>query len=79
MNETDTSISTDTEFVIDVAETRISDLWKKEDYWAIWLGFLILIFGLVVYFNNAPADMTEKIKQANSIMAIQESKAPLKP
>ena len=31
------------DIVVDVGKSSISDLWKKEDYWAIWLGFLALI------------------------------------
>ena len=45
------------DIVIDVAKSSISDLWTKEDYWAIWLGFLLLIFGMFIYFPNPPADM----------------------
>ena len=29
--------------VVDDGRARLSDLWKKEDYWAIWLGFVLLI------------------------------------
>lgn len=64
--------------VIDIAKSSISDLWKKEDYWAIWLGFLILVFGLIVYFNNAPAQMDQKIAEANAAMAKEEAAAPFK-
>lgn len=38
------------EIVTDRTETKISDLWKKEDYWAIWLGFLVLLAGVLIYF-----------------------------
>ena len=78
MNDSDNPIPPDSDVIIDVAESKISDLWTKEDYWAIWLGFLFLIFGLVVYFINAPADMNEKIQKANAIMAEQQAKAPFK-
>ncbi len=27
------------DIVQDEAKTKLSDLWLKEDYWAIWLGF----------------------------------------
>ena len=66
------------EVVIDVGKSSISDLWKKEDYWAIWLGFLILLFGMFVYFNNAPKDMNQKIAEANAIMAKESQTAPYK-
>ena len=35
--------------VIDRGKGQISDLWKKEDYLAIWLGFIILIVGLLIF------------------------------
>ena len=51
MNDTEKTVPPEGEVVVDIGETKISDLWKKEDYWAIWLGLLILIFGMFVYFN----------------------------
>ena len=33
----------DSGIVIDKAKSSWSDLWKKEDYWAIWMGFFLLI------------------------------------
>jgi len=39
-------------------KSGFSDLWKVEDYWAIWLGFLLLILGIVLYFPRGPANMT---------------------
>ncbi|MFH1914291.1 MAG: putative sulfate exporter family transporter [Pseudomonadota bacterium] len=64
--------------VVDTATSSWSDLWKKEDYLAIWLGFLILIIGSVFYFNNEPADMREKFAEANAIMEAEAAKAPFK-
>ena len=66
------------QIVVDRAASRLSDLWKKEDYWAIWLGFLMLIVGIVIYFNNAPADMQKKINEANAVLAAESTKAPFK-
>jgi uncharacterized membrane protein YadS len=64
--------------VIDQASSRLSDLWKKEDYWAIWLGFLMLFVGIVIYFNNAPADMEQKISKANAALVTESTRAPFK-
>ena len=64
--------------VVDVARSRISDLWTKEDYWAIWLGVLILIVGMAIFFNNAPEGMESKIAESNSTMVAQEELAPFK-
>ena len=64
--------------VIDRAAGKLSDLWKKEDYWAIWLGFLLLLAGVLIYFNNPPADMALKIAKANEILASEAGRAPFK-
>ena len=68
----------DQDVVIDRGKSSISDLWKKEDYWAIWLGFVLLLMGLIIYFNNPPADMNEKIDQANATLAAEAARAPFK-
>jgi len=64
--------------VIDKAGGSLSDLWKKEDYWAIWLGCVMLIVGMLTYFNNPPANMNEIIDKANKTMAEEAKKAPFK-
>lgn len=38
--------------VVDQGQTKLSDLWTKEDYWAIWLGFVILIAGMWLFLAN---------------------------
>ncbi len=76
--EASTQPNTRNEVVTDKATTKLSDLWKKEDYWAIWLGFIMLIAGIAIYFNNAPADMEQKISRANQTLAAESSKAPFK-
>ncbi len=67
-----------TGIVIDQVKTRFSDFWKLEDYWAIWLGFALLVVGLIIYIPNPPSDMKEKISKANSVMAQEAAKAPFK-
>lgn len=64
--------------VVDEGSSKISDLWLKEDYWAIWLGALILIIGSIIFFNNAPKDLDAKIATANTIMQEQAEYAPFK-
>lgn len=64
--------------VIDRGEGRISDLWKKEDYWAIWLGFVILLLGVIIYFPRGPEDMREKIDKANATLQTEAERAPFK-
>ncbi len=48
----------DNDIVVDKAESKLSDLWTKEDYWAIWLGFIILA---VAYFAFTGADTKNNI------------------
>jgi len=66
------------EVVVDNASSSWSDLWKKEDYLAIWLGFLILIVGSIIYFNNKPAGMEEEFAKQNAIMTAEANRAPFK-
>ena len=78
MAETQQTQTPDEGFVTDRATSSISDLWKKDDYWAIWLGFTMLILGILIYFNNAPADMRAKIEKANATLAAASARAPFK-
>jgi len=55
-----------------------SDLWKFEDYWAIWLGVLLLVIGLLIYLPNPPADMHAKLDQYNAVMEQESERAPFK-
>jgi uncharacterized membrane protein YadS len=64
--------------VIDVAKSSISDLWTMEDYWAIWLGFLLLICGIFIFFSNPPEDMNKKIAEANAVLQTEAESAPFK-
>jgi len=75
---TENNQSSQSQIVIDKATSSWSDLWKKEDYWAIWLGFAMLVIGILVYFNNPPADMNRKIEEANAILAVESQRAPFK-
>jgi hypothetical protein len=64
--------------VIDVARTKLSDLWKKEDYWAIWLGMVILTVGLVLFLPRPPANLQAVIEKANAVMKAESGRAPFK-
>ena len=67
---------TDHNIVYDDGTVKLSELWKKEDYWAIWLGFAILLVGYVLFIANAPqADYAKRIEQANQTMAAASEKA----
>lgn len=66
------------EVVVDKAESKLSDLWTKEDYWAIWLGFLILVIGMVIFLPRPPEKMQEKISKAEQTMQAEAARAPFK-
>ncbi len=64
--------------VVDHGQSQISDLWKKEDYLAIWLGFVILMLGMLVYLPRPPRHMQEKIDEANASLKLEAARAPFK-
>ncbi|MBE0584302.1 MAG: putative sulfate exporter family transporter [Desulfofustis sp.] len=69
----------ETNVVVDHGQSRWSDLWTKEDYLAIWLGFLIIAASLIAYFNFGPKEeFLGKIEAANQVQQAEEAKAPFK-
>lgn len=68
--------------VIDKAKSSWSDLWTKEDYWAIWLGLTFCLLALYLYVFSYPAAekqaAQEKIAKAEAVMAAEAAKAPFK-
>ncbi len=61
------------------SQSRLSDLWTKEDYLAIWLGFLVIAVCLIAYLVFGPkAEFDQKVKEAMQIQAVEEEKAPFK-
>jgi len=66
------------EIVVDRGKGAFSDLWKKEDYWAIWLGCLILAVGLLIFLANPPAGLRDKLNQYNAVMKQEAARAPFK-
>ena len=59
-------------------KNKFSFLIKHEDYWAIWLGAIILIFGMFVFFANPPANMSKIIAESNLTMQVEAERAPFK-
>ena len=52
----------DSQVVVDVGKWQWSEMWKKEDWWAVWLGFFILLMGVFIYFphgGDMKANLTE--------------------
>ncbi|MDF1577383.1 MAG: putative sulfate exporter family transporter [Desulfobulbales bacterium] len=66
------------EVVRDVAKWEWSQLWKTEDWWAIWLGVVILLVGMAIFLPNPPEGLKEKIAKANTTMEQEAARAPFK-
>jgi len=41
--------------VRDIGKWEWKEMWTKEDWWAVWLGFAILLLGVIFYFPSAGA------------------------
>ena len=48
--------SPNSDIVQDVGRWEWKEMWTKEDWWAVWLGFAILILGMIFYFPTAGAN-----------------------
>jgi len=68
----------DTEIVVDRGKGQLSDLWKKEDFMAIWLGFILLIIGLLIFIPRPPADMQKNFEKYHAVMKQEAGRAPFK-
>jgi len=63
--------------VIESGKTTLTDLYKKEDWMAVWMGFLLLIIGLLIYLPRPPEKAAE-IPKYNTTMKEEAAKAPFK-
>jgi uncharacterized membrane protein YadS len=63
-------------FVVDKQGWEWSQLWKKEDWWAIWLGFLLIVVGMLIFMPRGPAGMKETLTKADAILAAEDARAP---
>ncbi|MDR2801384.1 MAG: YeiH family protein, partial [Desulfovibrio sp.] len=62
------------DIVVDDGKAKWSDLWKKEDYWAIWLGFAVILFGYIIFIAQGPASFQETVDKSNRIMETESAK-----
>jgi uncharacterized membrane protein YadS len=58
--------------------SRWRELYKTEDYWAIWLGLAIILVGLLVFLSHPPDGMEEAIRESNATMAEEAAAAPFR-
>ena len=66
-------MATDSNIVVDDGRAKWSDLWLKEDYWAIWIGFFIIIVTGLIMMNGRD-EIAAKIEKQNSIIAAEKAK-----
>ena len=55
-----------------------AELFTTEDYWAIWLGFFLIVIGMLFFLPHPPKGMRQAIEQANATMQEQADAAPFK-
>ncbi|SHN64538.1 YeiH family protein [Desulfovibrio litoralis] len=61
--------------VIDKAKSSWTDLWTKEDYWAIWLGSVILIVAFFAFASSSTQEeLNEKIAPYQAILKAEGEK-----
>ncbi|MFC1596439.1 YeiH family protein [Planctomycetota bacterium] len=60
------------------SSSRWHELYKAEDYWAIWLGLAIIGAGLLIFLPNPPEGMDETIEKSNATMAAEAETAPFR-
>ncbi len=53
------------------------ELWRTEDYWAIWTGFALILIGLAIFLPRPPAGLEQKIAEANATLTAEASRAPI--
>jgi len=69
----------DSQVVVDHGQSKFSDLWTKEDYLAIWLGFLVVAVCLIAYLVLGPKnEFAAKIDEAMKIQTAESLRAPFK-
>jgi uncharacterized integral membrane protein (TIGR00698 family) len=64
--------------VIDQQKWEWSELYKKEDWWAIWLGFLLIVAGMLIFLPRPPADMGKTLAAADAVMRAEDARAPFR-
>lgn len=59
--------------VIDRGKSQWSDLWRKEDYWAIWVGFFCMAVAIFLVFSNK-GTLETKYNEYAAIIKTEEAK-----
>lgn len=78
MSEENPTPQQDDQIVTDQSVSKLSDLWKHEDYLSIWLGFIILAAALFLFIPEGNDDVKQKISDANSTLLNEAKRAPFR-
>ncbi|MEZ6046855.1 MAG: putative sulfate exporter family transporter [Planctomycetaceae bacterium] len=57
------------ETVVSSGATSWSDLYRKDDWWAIWLGALILAVSFLAVYSARPTDFDEQVSQISTLQS----------
>lgn len=63
----------DSSVVVDRGKSQWSDLYKKEDYWAIWIGFAFILYALFFAWQAIP-EFQKKIEKPVAEMQAEKGK-----
>ena len=61
------------DIVVDDGRAKWSDLWLKEDYWAIWVGFFIIIIAGLIMINGR-SGIEADLAKYNGIIQAEKAK-----
>lgn len=61
------------DIVVDRSKAQWSDLWLKEDYWAIWIGLILLLVGTALVFSNK-GELESKYENYAAILRSESAK-----
>lgn len=61
------------DIVIDRGKSQLSDLWRKEDYWAIWIGFFCMAVAIFLVFSNKDG-LESKYREYKGILQAEKAK-----
>ncbi|ADH84980.1 YeiH family protein [Desulfurivibrio alkaliphilus] len=64
------------ESALQKGKSKWEDLWKKEDWWANWLGAFLLLLGVAFFLYSPPENMKEIIAHNQAIMEAEQQRAP---
>ncbi len=61
-----------------MSQIKRSELIVSEDWWAIWIGFFLIVLAALLFIPNPPKGMTEAFRKANTILETESARAPFK-